>query len=102
NTAPRHAPRRACEAEPQPREEVAETEARVPEGSRGSRCRHALGAQAVRPESGEVDAARQAIRPRAQEAPQGSRPGEGLLGAEEVLVPLREGAGRALARLRLP
>ena len=28
--------------------------------------------------------------------------GEGLLGAQEVLVPLREGAGRALAPLRLP
>ena len=48
------------------------------------------------------DATRQAFRSRAQEAPQGSRAGEGLLGAQEVLVPLREGAGRALAPLRVP
>ena len=48
------------------------------------------------------DAAREAIRPRAQEAPQGPRAGEGLLGAQAVELPLREGAGRALARLRLP
>ena len=44
----------------------------------------------------------QAIRPRAQEAPQGPRRGEGLLGAQEVELQVREGAGRALARLRLP
>ena len=53
----------------------------------------------ARPEGGlALDASRQAIGRRAQEATQGSRPGEGLLGAEEVLVPLRQGAGRALAR----
>src|SRR4029453_1804375 len=44
----------------------------------------------------------QACRPRAQEARQGDRAGEGLLRAQEVELPLREGAGRALARLRVP
>ena len=39
---------------------------------------------------------------RAEEAPQGPRAGEGLLGPQEHPLPLREGAGRALARLRLP
>src|SRR6476469_6638690 len=38
----------------------------------------------------------------AQEAPQGSRSGEGLLGAEEVFVPLREGAGRPFAHVCVP
>ena len=39
---------------------------------------------------------------RAQEAPQGPRAGQGLLRPQEHALPLREGAGRALARLRLP
>ena len=51
---------------------------------------------------GEVGAQGQAIRPRAQEAPQGARAGEGLLGPQEHPLPLRQGAGRALARLRVP
>ena len=46
-------------------------------------------------------AERQASSPRAEEAPQGPRAGEGLLGLQEHPLPLREGAGRALARLRL-
>src|SRR5947208_10162380 len=49
-----------------------------------------------------TNAPRQAKRSRAQETPQGTRAGEGLLGAQEPLLPLRQGAGRALARLRLP
>src|SRR5439155_13380600 len=48
-----------------------------------------------------ADASREAIRPRPQEAAQGPRAGEGLLGAQEQELPVREGAGRALARLRL-
>src|SRR5262249_24518822 len=48
------------------------------------------------------DASREAFGRRAQEAAEGSRSGEGLLGAEEVLLPLREGAGRPLAHLRVP
>src|SRR5581483_4929540 len=52
---------------------------------------------------GEVgDAARQASSPRAEEAPQGARGSEGLLGSQEHELPLREGAGRPLARLRVP
>ena len=39
---------------------------------------------------------------RAQEAPQGPRAGQGLLGPQEHELHVREGAGRALARLRLP
>src|SRR5205823_9680438 len=38
---------------------------------------------------------------RSQEAAQGPRAGEGLLGAQALDLPAREGAGRALARLRL-
>src|SRR6266496_4814807 len=49
-----------------------------------------------------TDAPRQAFRRRAQEAPQGPRAGEGLLGPQEHALSLCEGAGRALARLRLP
>ena len=39
---------------------------------------------------------------RAQEAPQGPGAGEGVLGPQELPLHVREGAGRALARLRLP
>src|SRR5438105_2738154 len=48
-----------------------------------------------------TNAAREALGRLAQEAAQGSLPGEGLLGPEEVLVPLREGAGRPFAHLRV-
>ena len=44
----------------------------------------------------------QAFRPRAQEAAQGPRAGEGLLGPQEHRLHVRQGAGRALAHLRLP
>ena len=44
----------------------------------------------------------QAGGPRAQEARQGPRRGEGLLGPQEVELQAREGAGRPFARLRVP
>src|SRR6188472_1567749 len=49
-----------------------------------------------------TNGSRQAIGRRAQEASQGPRAGQGVLRPQEHALPLREGAGRALARLRVP
>src|SRR5205823_358181 len=55
-------------------------------------------------EIGEVedDAPRQTLRPRPQEAAQGAPRGPRLLGSQALELQARQGAGRQVARLRLP
>ena len=95
------APAPARDAEPQPREEVAEAKARLRQGpgrSLPATCARSSGCWGGVLSMPRVKRSVHAT----QEAPQGPRAGEGLLGPQALELPPREGAGRALARLRLP
>ena len=77
------APAPPRDEEPQPREEVGEAQARLPPRPPGATPADVREVRRLLGEEG-TDAPRQAIRPRPQEAAQGARGGEGLLGQKHI------------------